>query len=79
MAFYILILKIHESTNKVIYAFGPNEQQMGKLEINKKNGYFKILKPVEIQNSQAFFKRAAMKLSQHWKNNEFPQRTTWES
>ncbi|MDY6939602.1 MAG: hypothetical protein SWY16_18365 [Cyanobacteriota bacterium] len=79
MAFYIIIIKIDESIDKVVYAFCPNKQEMGKLEITKKNGTIEILKPLEIQNSQALFKRAAAKVYKHWKNNEFPPRTAWES
>ncbi len=35
MASYVLLLKEFESKDVVIYRFGPNENSMGKIELNK--------------------------------------------
>ncbi len=34
-----LLLKEYEDEEKVVYRFGPNEEQMGKIELNKKTKY----------------------------------------
>jgi hypothetical protein len=79
MAFYILIQKETENGENVIYSFGPNENCLGCLALNKATGQSEQTKAVPIENSDAFFVRAASKLHRHWQNGQIPEKTSWES
>ncbi|MGB3401137.1 MAG: hypothetical protein WBA77_00440 [Microcoleaceae cyanobacterium] len=79
MAFYIILLKEIESADRVIYRFGPNENQLGILELNKNDGKVKVLEPAPTDNSSALFPRAAAKVHQHWREGNFPQKSSWAS
>ncbi len=79
MAFYVLILKKQEDDDKVVYRFGPDEQNLGILKLSKKDGEIEEIIQVPVDNSSAFFTRAATKVYRHWKQGEFPQKTMWAS
>ncbi|MCC5663429.1 hypothetical protein [Nostoc mirabile] len=79
MAFYVLILKEKEDEIGVTYRFGPHEDRLGSLWIDKFSGEVKELQETPEQNSQAFFQRAAVKVWQHWKKGSFPEKTCWAS
>ncbi|MEH2172118.1 MAG: hypothetical protein V7K45_04450 [Nostoc sp.] len=79
MAFYVLILKEKEDDIGVTYRFGPHEDRLGSLWINKFSGEIKELQEAPEQNSQAFFQRAAVKVWQDWKKGSFPEKTCWAS
>ncbi len=79
MAFYVLILKEGEDDKKVIYNFGPSEEKIGCLELSKKDGKIQEVRQVPVDNSSAFFTRAATKVYRHWKQGEFPEKTIWAS
>jgi hypothetical protein len=49
MARYVLILKEAEDESFVSYKFGPNEAQMGLLQLNKETGEVKEIIPAPIQ------------------------------
>ncbi|EGO62778.1 hypothetical protein [Acetonema longum] len=65
MASFVLLLKEHEDEEIVIYRFGPNEEQMGRIELNKKTNMFTELEPVSDpnQSSKFYFDRAAQRLA----------------
>ena len=79
MAFYVLILKEKEDETGVTYRFGPHEDRLGSLWIDKFSGEVKELQETPEQNSQAFFQRAAVKVWQNWKKGAFPEKTSWAS
>ncbi|MEH1841369.1 MAG: hypothetical protein V7L20_22090 [Nostoc sp.] len=79
MAFYVLILKDKEDENGVTYRFGPNEEHLGSLWLDKSSGEVKELQKIPVHNSQAFFQGAAVKVRQHWKKGLFPEKTCWAS
>ena len=79
MAFYVILLKESENEEQVIYKFGPNENQIGILRIDKATGLVGELKPTPINNSSAFFHRAAAKIHLCWKQGKFPEKTSWAS
>lgn len=79
MAFYVLILKNHEDESSVTYLFGPDEDYLGMLWLDKSSGEVKELQETPAENSQAFFQRAAVKVRQYWKQGEFPEKTCWAS
>ncbi|OUL29565.1 hypothetical protein [Nostoc sp. 106C] len=79
MAFYVLILKDKEDDTGVTYCFGPNEDHLGSLWLDKSSGEVKELQETPTQNSQALFQRAAVKVRQYWKKGLFPEKTCWAS
>ena len=46
MGAYVLLLKELEDVEKVIYRFGPNEDSMGKIQLNKITGKFTEIEPI---------------------------------
>ncbi|RGS61230.1 hypothetical protein DWX81_17445 [Roseburia inulinivorans] len=46
MAVYMKMIKKFDDDRKVIYQFGPNENQMGEIEFDKEKKIFNILKQV---------------------------------
>jgi hypothetical protein len=79
MAFYILIQKETEDDENIIYSFGPNENCLGYLALNKVSGKSEQKKAVPVDNPDAFFVRAASKLYKHWQSGQIPEKTSWES
>lgn len=83
MASFVLLLKDYEDEEKVIYHFGPNEQIMGNIELNKKNETIQEVTPVVNANNESkfYFDRAAQRLAMclYRENGQFPNRTTFES
>jgi hypothetical protein len=79
VAVYIPIVKLTENDVSVEYAFGPDERDgMGKLRIDKKTGDVEILAtPKQEKNPEFYGPRAARKVTQHWRDGEFPDRTCW--
>ncbi len=78
MAFYIL-LKESEDATSVVYGFGPHEEKLGRLLLDKTSGTVKEIEPAPINNPEAFFPRAAVKIRQHWREGSFPDKTCWAS
>jgi hypothetical protein len=76
---YILLLKDLDDETQVTYRFGPDEQHLGALRLNKSDGEVEQVEPVPGQDTQAFFTRAAVKIRQHWKQGAFPEKTSWAS
>ncbi|MBA4495189.1 hypothetical protein ACFO25_00570 [Paenactinomyces guangxiensis] len=83
MASYVLLLKEYETDEIVVYRFGPNENVMGKIELNKLTKKFTELEAMPDPNipSQFYFDRAAQKLAECLirKGGKFPERTAFES
>ncbi|MET1170183.1 hypothetical protein [Paenibacillus amylolyticus] len=76
MASFVLLLKDYEDEEKVIYHFGPNEQIMGKIELNKKNETIQEVTHVVNANNESkfYFDRAAQRLAMclNRENGQFP-------
>ncbi|KGP81721.1 MULTISPECIES: hypothetical protein [unclassified Paenibacillus] len=83
MASFVLLIKEMEDEEKVIYKFGPNENVMGRIELNKITRKFTKLDPIPDPNiaTKFYFDRAAQRLSVCFirQNGFFPNRTTFES
>jgi len=47
MAVYVKMIKLFDDEKRVIYQFGPNENQMGEIEFDKEKRNFNILKHIE--------------------------------
>ncbi|ASS91427.1 MULTISPECIES: hypothetical protein [Aeribacillus] len=83
MASYVLLLKEYEDDETVVYKFGPNEEIMGKIELNKITRKFSELESLPDQNipSKFYFDRAAQRLAVCLvrEGGIFPERTAFES
>lgn len=64
MASYVLLLKEQEDDESVVYRFGPNEDVMGKIELNKITKMFSELESIPDPSipSKFYFDRAAQRL-----------------
>ena len=76
---YILLLKELEDETQVTYRFGPDEQHLGRLQLNKADGEVSELEPAPGEIDEALFTRAAVKLRQHWRAGSFPEKSSWAS
>lgn len=66
MASYVILIKQLDNEHRVIYKFGPNEDDMGLIELNKVTRLFAELSPVpgvSESKSKFFFDRAAQRLA----------------
>ncbi|MCM3260620.1 hypothetical protein M3664_22775 [Paenibacillus lautus] len=83
MASYVLLLKEHEDDHIVVYRFGPNEDVMGKIELNKTTKKFAELESLPDPSipSKFYFDRAAQRLAVCLvrEGGKFPERTAFES
>lgn len=83
LASYVLLLKEYENDETVVYKFGPNEEVMGKIELNKVTRKFSELESLPDQNipSKFYFDRAAQKLAVCLvrEGGVFPEKTAFES
>jgi hypothetical protein len=72
-----------ETDEVVIYRFGPNENDMGLIQLDKVNQMFTELKPITnpTYSSKFYFDRAAYRLVKCFfrEGAIFPDRTTFES
>lgn len=82
MAAYVKMIKIFDDQRKVIYQFGPNEDQMGEIEFNKKTKKFRVLKQVndKIHSNQTYARWASQQIIKimYRNNGEFPDVTSVE-
>ena len=82
MAVYVKMIKMFDDEKRVIYQFGPNENQMGKIEFDKEIKSFSILKHVndyKISN-QAYENWASEQIIKimFGNNGQFPDITSIE-
>ena len=79
MAFYVSMTKLREDDEGVEYELGLDDQAPGRLRIDKRTGDVSLLIPAAGDERQAAYFRAAAKVSQHWTEGCFPERTSWAS
>ena len=77
MAVYVLMIKLEENEQKVVYKFGPNEKYMGIIEFNKITDTFNVLQNVDdgIISNKAYEQWAAGKIAKkmYKENGQFPE------
>lgn len=82
MAAYVRMIKKYDDEKKVIYQFGPDENQMGEIEFDKKKKKFRILKQVnDIRiSNQAYERWASQQIIKimYRNNGQFPDVTSVE-
>ncbi|GGJ30374.1 hypothetical protein [Paenibacillus hunanensis] len=79
MSAYVLLFKELETKEKVIYCYGPNEQQLGKIEYNKITKTFQEIEGIQNfsqKESDHYLSYAAKKIASILrKGEEFPDET----
>ncbi|MCS1350907.1 hypothetical protein [Mechercharimyces sp. CAU 1602] len=66
MGISVLLLKEKEHNGGVIYKYGPNEQLMGRIELNTKILTFHQLSPVPGEEGLVYYNRAAGRLARFY-------------
>lgn len=82
MAIYIKIDKVKENDDFVTYQFDSDiieSDDIGILEINKKNGNCKIIQELSGDTNNYLLNLAYRAILRHWKKGEFPDKTCWAS
>lgn len=77
MGFYVLITQVEETSDVVLYQYGPDERSTGFLSLRKADGVIENIQDPAVPNPQAFFIRACVKLQQHYRIGEYPIKTSW--
>lgn len=82
MAVYVLMNKIEDNKEKVVYEFGPNEKMMGIIEFNKIQKSFSIIRDVseDASTNRAYERWAAEKIVRimYREDGNFPDITSVE-
>lgn len=82
MAVYLKMIKMFDDERRVIYQFGPNENQMGEIEFDKQKNSFSVLKHVNDSkiSNQAYENWASEQIIKiMFRNNgQFPDITSVE-
>ena len=77
MAVYVLMIKLEDNEEKVVYKFGPNEKHMGVIEFNKIKKEFNILESVNdgVLSNKAYERWAAEKIAKlmYKEDEKFPE------
>ena len=79
MAIYVGIHKVFEDDAQAIYEYGPDEQRVGRIQIDKDSGKTCVLSAVPGDGKQAYSLPAKRKLLKHWRLQEYPDKTCWAS
>lgn len=79
MAIYISIKQMTDGVDFAEYSFGNNENQLGKLRINKDSGEVCLVESYSTGNEKGIYQRAAHKIKKHWESGELPKETCWAS
>ncbi|MBO5144817.1 MAG: hypothetical protein J6C19_04690 [Lachnospiraceae bacterium] len=82
MAAFVLMIKMEDNEEKVVYQFGPSEKHLGIIEFHKVNKVFHIRKSVNdgILSNEAYERWAAEKIVKimYREEGKFPDITTVE-
>lgn len=76
---YIAIRRLNADESSAEYAFGENEERMGRLQLDRGNGESRLLETCPDDGSGGMFQRAGRKLFLHWQQGELPESTCWAS
>ena len=80
MALYTLLVKVEEDERFVRYRFGPAEDRMGLVELDKVGGLVRELEPVPGVSTQTDLSNAHKQLFRLLaKGNGFPDVTAYEA
>lgn len=82
MAVYVLMIKLEDDEEKVVYKFGPSKKYMGIIEFDKTSRKFNIRESVNVGvlSNKAYERWAAEKIAKLMfkEGGEFPEVTSVE-
>ena len=77
MAVYVLMIKLEDNEEKVVYKFGSNDKHMGMIEFNKIKKGFSVIESVNdgVLSNKAYERWAAEKIAKlmYKENGKFPE------
>jgi hypothetical protein len=79
MAFYIDIKKASETGDEVTYRYSSVDGKFGEFVIKKSSGEIQIKRLAAGDENENLFRRAAHKITKHFREGEFPESTCWAS
>ncbi len=80
MAIYVGIKRVNSNDEYAEYSFGPNDDELGRLRINKHSGEIEVLEEVAGDETKRKYSVCAIrKLTLHFRSNEFPEVTCFAS
>jgi hypothetical protein len=71
----VLMVKVAEDESSVEYRFGPTEERMGLLRLDKKSGDIYVHEAVPSEDADQCFFSAALKAREHWRAQSYPARS----
>ncbi len=77
MAVSLLLIKDRDDAQSVRYRFGPDEQHLGLLQLDKQTGDVHELTGAPHPHPQEIFFPSAVKVREHWRSGNYPDRTAW--
>ena len=81
MATYVMLIKDYEDNEKVIYKFSPDDQTLGRVELNKITKEYIELEPVPNTKTAFYYNRAVSRLLRCLNDEKgiFPEHTHYAS
>ncbi len=79
MAFYIDIKKASETEDTVTYCYSAINGQDGEFLITKSSGEIRIIRLAVGDENEQLFRRAAHKITKHFREGGLPDSTCWAS
>ena len=80
MATYLMLIKVFDDAEKVIYKFGPTEESLGEIEFNLVNEEFRQLERIPGTTKDHMFMKAASAIARCYTEGDgFPDKTFFAS
>jgi len=80
VALFVMLVKVGEDESSVRYRFGPDEGNLGLLELNKRTGDVSQLAPPDSDPPGVDFSNARKRLAKILNSGQpFPDRTTYSA
>jgi len=80
MATYLMLIKVFDDAEKVIYKFGPTEESLGEIEFNLVNEEFRQLERIPGTTKDHMFMKAASAIARCYAEGDgFPDKTFFAS
>ncbi len=79
MAVYLDIQKTSEHGDVVSYLYRTTDNREGAFDINKQSGEIILKRLAAGEEDEHLFRRAAHKITKHFREGELPETTCWAS
>ena len=79
MAIYLDIQKTSENGDAVSYLYRTTDNREGEFQINKISGEIRLKRLAPGDEEENLFRRAAHKITKHFREGRLPETTCWAS